>query len=370
MLRKTPLYELEEQNKAHFTEFAGWELPLYYTGIIDEHMAVRIAVGLFDISHLGKIEIKGNNATSFMQSIATADIEKLQVGRGTYTLFCNDNAGILDDEIVYRLGENEYLTIPNAARTAVMLEWFNSHKPGGVEILDHTDGMCLLALQGQKAGDVLQAAFNENPVDYKRYTVRSVTVNGNRFTVMKSGYTGEDGYEIFADAEAGRQAWQRITGELQVKPCGLAARDTLRLEMGFPLYGHELTEETTPVEAGLERSVSLDKGEFIGRDVIARQLREGVSKRLMGFILDQGIARDDALLRSIEDGKEIGRATSGGYSPVLKKGIGMAYIDIEYARVGIAIEVPVRNKVLQGRLAERPFIEVSKMKIKPLSKAS
>jgi aminomethyltransferase len=359
MPKKTPLFEHEKRLGARFTEFAGWELPLYYSSIIDEHMAVRSSVGVFDISHLGKIVIHGEGATQLMQQVATADVEKIPVERGAYTLFCNEDGGILDDEIIYRPGEESYLTIPNAARTQIMFDWFNQHKPASVEIIDQTADLCLLALQGPESGAVLESALRQNPAEYKRFAIKRAGFEGFDFTVMKSGYTGEDGFEIIADPAAAGYAWEAFI-KAGAKSCGLGARDTLRLEMGFSLYGKDLTTATTPVEAGLERFVSLSKGDFIGRKAILNQIEKGINTKLVGFIVADGIARDSSpiFIHRPDSGekKEIGIVTSGGYSPVLRKGIGMAYVITEYAQVGTSILVQVRHKFLEAKIVERPFI--------------
>lgn len=347
---------------AHFTEFAGWKMPLYYSSIIKEHMAVRTSVGIFDISHLGKLFIKGQGATALMQCLIASDIEKVAVGCGTYAIYCNENGGVLDDEIVYRLGPDEYLAVPNAARTEFIKTWAAGHAPETVTITNRTPELCLLALQGPESDTILKNVFHENPASYKRYAVRHVVVNGYEYTVMKSGYTGENGYEIIAAPKGARYAWDALLGS-GVTPCGLGARDTLRLEMGYMLYGHELTPAITPLEARLERLVAFDKGDFIGREALLEQKREGIDKRLIGFVMDEGIARDGSTILDKVNFDEIGWVTSGGYSPVLQAGIGLGYIKSEFYQIGLAIYLRVRDKLLQGHLAERPFIYTPKTRI-------
>ncbi len=360
MPKQTPLYDEEKELGARFTEFAGWELPLYYSSIIEEHMAVRTSCGLFDISHLGKISVSGEGALAFLQFAATNDIAKIAVDSGEYTLFCNDSGGIIDDDIIYRLEVNDYLIITNAASTSAMFDWLSRKKSGHVEIRDLTGDLCLLALQGPQSPRVLQSVFNENPADYGHYTVRVATALGNKFTIVKSGYTGEEGFEILCGPEVAKPAWDTLLGH-GVKPVGLGARDTLRLEMGYPLYGQDITAETNPVEAGLVRFVSFDKGEFIGRTSIFSQVERGANKRLVGFVVERGIPRSGGVVLS-ESGDEIGIVTSGGYSPVLKKGIGMAYIKSGLAQIGLPVEIKAGKKQMEGHIAKRPFIEAQKPK--------
>ncbi len=360
MPKRTPLYDEERKLGARFTEFAGWELPLYYSSIIEEHMAVRKSCGLFDISHLGKIAASGEATFSFLQSTATNDIAKISPGSGEYTLFCNESGGIIDDDIIYRLADTSYLIVTNAAPTMTMLNWLNEKKPDKVEVENLTEDFCLLALQGPNSPQVLQSIFKENPADYSHYTVRAITALGNKFTVSKSGYTGEEGFEILCEPAAAKSAWRAML-EYGIKPAGLGARDTLRLEMGYPLYGQDITIETNPVEAGLVRFVAVDKGEFIGRKSIFERIEKGASKKLAGFIIDRGIPRSGKTVLSTS-GDEIGIVTSGGYSPVLRRGVGMAYIRSEFAEVGLPIEIEADKKQLKGHIAKRPFIDMRRPK--------
>ncbi|MHB8842768.1 MAG: glycine cleavage system aminomethyltransferase GcvT [Candidatus Aquicultor sp.] len=358
MLKRTPLYTEEYQLGARFTEFAGWELALSYTSIIQESMAVRMAAGLFDVSHLGKIEIRGSGATEFLQYVATADIAKLPIGKGAYTLFCNQSGGILDDEIIYRFGDNDYYTVPNAARKNAILTWFKKYGSPRVELYDRTDELCLLALQGPNSPDILRDVYKEDPSTYKRYTAKTIKIDGHNFTIMRSGYTGEEGYEIMCDPAAAKHAWTILIAA-GAKPAGLGARDTLRLEVGLPLYGNDITEETTPLEAGLQRFVSFDKGDFVGRDALERQLHTGIQKKLTGFIVNHGIARKgDTMLDNT--GNEIGTVTSGGYSPILKQGIGLAYVKEPIWEPGAPVRIKSRDKLLEAYLAERPFIKITR----------
>jgi len=315
MLKRTLLYTEEYQLGARFTEFAGWELALYYTSIIQESMAVRMAAGLFDISHLGKIEIRGSGVTQFLQYVATADIAKLPIGKGAYTLFCNEEGGILDDEIIYRFAENDYYTVPNAARTNTILNWFKQYSSPRVELHDRTDELCLLALQGPNSPEVLRDVFKEDPGAYKRYSAKTTEVDGHTFTIMRSGYTGEDGFEIMCDPPAAKHAW------------------------------------TIMIAAGA--------GDFVGRDALEKQLHTGIQKKLTGFIVNHGIARKgDTMLDNI--GNDIGTVTSGGYSPILKQGIGLAYVKEPASEPGTPVRIKSRDKLLKAYLAERPFIKITR----------
>ncbi|MCL6472167.1 MAG: glycine cleavage system aminomethyltransferase GcvT [Firmicutes bacterium] len=357
MAKRTPLFHEQQQLGAKFTEFSGWELPLYYSKIIDEHMAVRTSSGVFDVSHLGKINVKGAGANDLLQFVTTSDVAKIEIGRGAYTLFCNSIGGIIDDDIAYRLEENEFLIITNASRIQTIMAWLNDNKYDfpPLQIRNLTTKLCLLALQGPKSPDVLRAVFKEDTARYKQYSVRNISALGNKFTVMRSGYTGEEGFEILCDPKAAISAWKALISA-GVKPAGLGARDMLRLEMGYPLYDHELTARITPIEAGLLRFVYFDKGEFIGRSALYAQLEKGAEKKLVGFVLDSGIAREGSIITVPSNG-EIGKVTSGGFSPILRKGIGMGYVKSDYAEYDMAINIIVRGKSLTGHIAKRPFIE-------------
>jgi len=356
MLKKTPLYEIEKKYDARFTEFAGWELPLYYSGIVEEHMAVRKSAGIFDISHLGKIRVAGYGASDYLQFMVTNDISKASVGKGIYGLFCNAEGGIIDDDIIYRLDEEEYLIVTNASQAEIMLRWLDEHRPDGIKIIDDTEYFCLIALQGPQSPGLLRLAFGENPADYKRYTVKIALVNGNKVTIAKAGYTGEEGYEILCEVGLAGDLWRKLI-EDGATPAGLGARDTLRLEMGFPLYGNDITTETSPVEAGLGKFVSFNKGDFIGRKPLLDQAEKGTERILAGFVVEHGIARrKDSVIA--ESGDEIGVVTSGGYSPILKKGIGLAYVKIGAAQVGNEVNIISGRKLLNAKIEKPPFIKV------------
>jgi len=355
MLKKTPLFDTESKHGARFTEFAGWTLPLYFSSIIDEHMSVRSSAGLFDISHLGKIGLKGEAAVKLLQYLATIDIGKIAVGKGAYNVFCDEAGGIIDDDIIYRLEEDGFLVITNATSLKDLYRWFEEYKPPDLEVSDLTDNYCLIALQGPETPGVLKTVLNEDPDLYKKYTLRTLMVNGDKVLVMKSGYTGEEGYEILAQPAAAEKIWQMLI-DAGVKPAGLGARDTLRLEMGYPLYGRDLTIDTTPLEAGLKWLISFNKGDFVGKEALEKQLERGIDKKLAGFVLDEGLARGDERVLTTEN-EDIGRVTSGGYSPILKRGIGMAYIRSEYTLVGMQIKILVRGKQLTGRIESRPFVK-------------
>jgi len=357
VLKRTPLYELEKDLGAKFTEFAGWELPLYYSSITEEHLAVRKTAGIFDISHLGKISIKGKEAYDFLQYIITADISKTLVGSGTYTLICNEQGGIIDDEIIYHTEKDSYLVIPNASQVTRVLDWFRKHAASQLYIKDLTSELCLIALQGPNSGSILEQAFDERPEIYKRYSIRTTEIEGDVLTIARSGYTGECGFEIFCRRETASIVWERILS-IGAKPAGLGARDTLRLEMGYPLYSKDLSYDTSPIEAGLERFVSFEKGNFIGKAALYKQSLEGPKRKLVGLVIDKGIARQGKVM-AIDREDEIGVVTSGSYSPILRKGIGMAYVKAMNARVGEAIRIKDGKKMYTGRIARRPFIKVS-----------
>jgi aminomethyltransferase len=346
-------------------DFGGWDLPQQYTSIRDEHLAVRKAAGLFDVSHMGEIDVRGPDAIPFVNGLTSNDAAKLIDGQAQYSALTTPEGTVIDDLLVYRFAEDHLLLVVNAGTTQKDWDWIASHrgrdeKRENVELRNVSAEYCQIALQGPDALSILQK-ITASPLDeIKYYHFTEDAVDGVGAIVSRTGYTGEDGFEIYAAADKAEQLWNKILEagkygeEYGVLPCGLAARNTLRLEAGMCLYGHEIDETTTLFEANLGWITKLNKGDFIGRDRLARQKEEGIKRKLVGFeVTDRGIARDgqDVLI----DGQRVGQVTSGSPAPFLKKNIGMAYIPVESGGEGGAIEIDVRGRLVGAQIVPLPF---------------
>lgn len=356
-LKRTPLYEVHLGLGAKIVQFAGWEMPIQYSGIIDEHLAVRNCAGLFDVSHMGEIEISGQGALSALQRLLTNDVTRLSEGEAQYSLICYPNGCTVDDLTVYRTTNDLFMLCVNAANAEKDFLWIKDNLKGKALARDISDETTLLALQGQKAEQILRKI---TMVDLSRlgyFKFLRAEVGGVKTTLSRTGYTGEDGFELFAQSERAQNLWAALMeagAEFGLKPIGLGARDTLRMEMKYPLYGHELDENTTPIEACLNFAVRFEKGDFIGRDVLLKQSREGVSKKLIGFeIVGKGIARRD--YKILKDGLIVGRVTSGTMSPSLKKPIGLGYVRPELADPGTELDVEIRGEAVKAIVHKSRF---------------
>jgi aminomethyltransferase len=339
-------------------EFAGWEMPVQYSGPIPEHMAVRQAAGLFDVSHMGEFEIVGPGALELVQRLTTNDASKLADNQAQYSILTNESGGVIDDLLVYRINSNYFLLVVNAATTEKDLAWVKRHAGSrDVEAHDTSSGYALLALQGPRAERILQDVTDHMLDRIPYYWSQKVKVDGVDCRVSRTGYTGEDGFEIFCDPAHARHIWNRllVTGhDRGLIPCGLAARNTTRLEAGYRLYGADMDETTTPFEAGLGWVVKMGKGDFIGRQALERQKQGGLKRKLVGFeVIDRAPARDGYPI--VIGGREVGRVASGSPAPFLKKNIGFAYLPIEYAEVGTEFSVIIRNREVPARVVETPF---------------
>lgn len=356
-LKRTPLYEIHKSLGAKMTSFAGWEMPLEYSGIIDEHQAVRRSVGLFDISHLGQIEVSGPKALEAVQLLIINDASKLGDGRVQYNLFCNPSGGILDDVTLYRFNENRFMFCVNAARTEKDFTWLKEQVGNIVSVVNRSFDYATLAIQGPLAQQVLQKICDTDLALIKYYHFTSSNITGINSIVSRTGYTGEDGFEIYIPSSAAEGLWGRImeAGKNEgIKPAGLGARDSLRLEMGYTLYGNDITEDTTPLEAGLERFVKFQKKFFVGKEALLTQAHEGIRKRLTGFeMVGRGIPRSRYPIHA--EGRRIGEVTSGGHSPSLGKGIGMGYVETRFSSIGQKIEIEIRGKMVEAVVVPRPF---------------
>lgn len=356
-LKRTPLYHLHQAAGAKFVDFGGWEMPVQYSGILDEHRTVREAVGLFDVSHMGEIEIKGPQALSVVQRLTTNDASKLEVMQVQYSTLCYPNGGIVDDLTVYRLGSEHFLFCVNAANIETDYRWIVEHARGEADIVNTSPNIAQLALQGRQAQATLQALcdFPLDTIQY--YWAVQNRVNGIEALISRTGYTGEDGFEIYCEAAQGPALWSLLmeTGAAYgIKPIGLGARDTLRLEMGYALYGNDITADTSPLQAGLGWVVKLNKGDFIGREALVQERAAGITRRLVGIeMLGRGVAR--AHYPILDDAETVGEMTSGTMSPSLNKSIGLGYVKTACAKAGTTVSVDIRGKPVQARVATTPF---------------
>ncbi|HXH13373.1 MAG TPA: glycine cleavage system aminomethyltransferase GcvT [Alphaproteobacteria bacterium] len=356
-LKRTPLYEAHRAAGAKFVEFGGWEMPVQYSGILEEHKTVRTAVGVFDVSHMGEIEIKGRRALEVVQRLTTNDASKLADFQVQYSTLCYPHGGIVDDLTVYRLGAEHFFFCVNAANIDKDYAWIVEHARGEADIRNISPEIAQLALQGRQAQATLQPLCNVALDDIRYYWAAPVKVKGVDAVVSRTGYTGEDGFEIYCPAEHGPAIWAAVLeagAPYGIKPIGLGARDTLRLEMGYALYGNDITAETSPLQAGLSWVVRMNKGEFIGREALLKERAEGIKRRLIGFqVLDRGVARSH--YRILADGQGIGEVTSGTMSPSLNKAIGLGYVRTEYAKTGTTLQVEIRGKPAQVQVTSTPF---------------
>lgn len=353
-LKRTPLFSEHQAQGARMTSFAGWEMPLQYAGIIAEHLAVRARVGIFDVSHLGRLEVRGQDALAFLQRLATSDLARLAPGRARYTLFCREDGGILDDSLVYRLGDGEYLITCNAVNSDKIRDWLQGQAGPQlqVEARDRSLDLAMLALQGPLAPRHLDALGVPASAVAHQGCLRT-RIAGLEAIMTRTGFTGEDGFEIMLGPDQAVALWRRLLGQ-GVAPCGLGARDTLRLEAGFLLYGNDMDEGVNPYEVGLGRLVHLEKGDFLGREGLSRLQREGVGRLLVGLeMVGRGVARPGHTL--YHAGAPVGRVSSGTYSPSLDKNIGLGWVTPGLAQPGTSLEVDIRGKRVAARVARLPF---------------
>jgi len=360
-LAQTPLYQLAVELKARLTSFGGWEMPVQFTGISREHEAVRNAAGMFDISHMGKFTLEGKSVISQLQRIVPSDLSRLQPGQAQYTVLLNERAGIIDDIIVYYQGEDsttntqKAVIIVNAATTGKDKAWLLQNlDTEEVKFQDLSAEKVLIAVQGPKASSILQQFVSADLTPVKAFGHLDATIFGKSAFLARTGYTGEDGFEVMVDPDVGVELWQNLI-QAGVIPCGLGARDTLRLEAAMALYGQDIDENTTPLEAGLGWLVHLDsKGDFIGRSVLEEQKANGVQRRLIGLQMQgRNIARHG--YQVLSEGKVVGEVTSGTLSPTLGYPISLAYVPTELASVGQQLEVEIRGKAYPAVVVKRPF---------------
>ena len=359
-MKTTPFTDIHISLGAQMHEFAGFNMPIQYEGIIDEHLTVCNSVGVFDVSHMGEIWVKGSKALEFLQRVTSNDVSKLKIGQIQYTCLMNDKGGIIDDLLVYRFEEEKYLLVVNASNTEKDWKWCVAQNTVRAELENASARMAQLAVQGPKALETLQKLTPINLSEIPYYTFKVGEFAGAKEVIISNtGYTGAGGFELYFYPEEAQQIWDAIFEagqEFDIKPVGLGARDTLRLEMGFCLYGNELSDNTSPLEAGLGWITKfIDGKDFIGREILEKQKEEGIVRKLVGFeLVDKGIPRQGYKINS-SDGVEIGEVSSGTMSPTRKIGVGLGYVNPAYAKLGTEITISVRNRELKAVVVKPPF---------------
>ena len=356
-MKRTPLYQKHLQHGGKIIDFGGWELPVQYTSIIEEHKHVRNAAGLFDVSHMGEIAVKGNEALEFVQRIVTNDISSALPGQAVYSPMCYPDGGVVDDLLVYKKSDRDILLVVNAANTDKDFDWIKQNANESVDVKNISDSIAQLAIQGPLSQQILQKVCDYDLSAIKFYHfAENIDIGGITALVSRTGYTGEDGFEIYIDAKDAEVVWDTLisAGDGMLKPAGLGARDTLRFEAALPLYGNELSKDISPIEAGLGMFVKPDKGEFIGRDVLASQKAQGADRKLVGFeMIERGVPRSHFDIE--KDGRKIGFVTSGSFAPTLNKTLGMALVDKEFSDIDTQFDVIIRNKAVKANVIKKPF---------------
>ncbi len=371
-LKKTPLFEQCEKIGCKMVPFAGWEMPMQFSSLIKEHEEVRKNAGVFDISHMGILLLEGKNAKEALQTMVPTDLFRIGEGEACYSVFLNQNGGIIDDLIIYDLGVNnedkeQLVLVINAGTTDCDRQWLESNlKSKNISISDYKQGGSLIAIQGPNSRKVLEEICNESLLQLPRFSHRRIQLKTNQdyptssIFIARTGYTGEDGFECLLPPNSAQSIWETLINK-DLQPCGLGARDTLRLEAAMHLYGNEINTETTPFEAGLGWLVNLEMpSDFIGRQALEKQAKEGIRKKLIGLQMEtRAIARKGhKIMKDLED---IGHITSGSWSPTLKKAIALAYIPIEFSEVGTELQVQIRNKEEMATIVKKPFYKKSKV---------
>jgi aminomethyltransferase len=356
MAKRTPLHDVHVQSGARMVEFAGWDMPVQYAGLLDEHEAVRTRAGLFDVSHMGEVVFRGPKALAALNHVFTNDLSRVADGQAQYGCLCREDGGIVDDVVVYRRSAEDLLVCVNAGNRQKDFEWLRDHA-GGAQVTNESDDWVQIALQGPRAQAILQPLTPVDLTKLKTFWFTTGSVHGIECTLARTGYTGEDGFELFCRAADGVKLWKAVleAGKPEgLVPAGLGARDTLRLEVAYRLYGNDMDDVTTPLEAGLGWVVKFDKGDFIGRDAMLRQKEGGLPRKLVGFVLtDPGIARHG--FDVLHDGKKVGTVASGTRSPTLKTSIGLAYVPPPLAAEGSTFAVDIRGRPASAQVVKTPF---------------
>lgn len=360
-MKRTAFYDIHKNLGAKLTEFAGFEMPVQYTSIIEEHRAVRRSVGIFDVSHMGEIEVWGKDARACVQRITTNDVFKLSDGKVQYSSMCYEEGGIVDDLLVYDLGDH-FMLVVNASNTEKDFAWIERHASGDVKLVNTSDDISLLAVQGPNSIPTLQKLTNVNLAGMKSYTFVRGTLADVEMIISRTGYTGEVGFEIYfpSDTTTSEKVWKAVMEagkEFGIQPVGLGARDTLRLEMGYRLYGNDIDQTTNPLEADLGWITKLEKGDFIGREALLKVRDEGLRRKLVGFVVgeERAVARHGCEIRS--NGSAVGLVTSGTVSPSLGKAIGMGYVSFPMAKPGSLVKILIRDREVPAEVTLLPFIK-------------
>lgn len=360
-MKRTPLYQIHQSCGAKLVGFAGFEMPVQYEGIIAEHKAVRNSVGLFDVSHMGEVEVKGPNAMTFLQKVTTNDVSRLEDGMAQYSAMLYENGGVVDDLIVYKIKDEHYFLIINASNIEKDFAWLEKNKLSGMTLENRSDALSLIAVQGPNAEKTLKKLTDIDLGSIKYYHFAHGKVNGVDMMVSRTGYTGEPGFELCVENEHAANLWNALMEagkEFNVKPIGLGARDTLRLEMGYSLYGHEIDETTNPIEAGLGWITKIDKGEFNGKQTCV-EARQNLNRKLVGFMLENKLIPRQGFDIVEENGRKIGHVCSGTMSPSIEKPIGTGYVETPHAQIGSRIFIQIRGKNEAAQVVKMPFYKKS-----------
>jgi len=360
MLKKTPFNDIHVAAGARMVEFGGWDMPVQYkNGIVYEHHIVRNKVGVFDVSHMGEVEVKGADAEAFLNLISTNDVSKLTTGKAQYTAMCYENGGIVDDMIIYKLPKY-FMVVVNASNKDKDFDWMKKHVSGDVQLRDESDETALLAVQGPDAEKTLQKLTDTDLSKIPYYGFEIGKLADVDMYISRTGYTGEPGFELYFHTPHAASVWKAIFeagAEFGIEPVGLGCRDTLRTEMGYALYGNDISQDRNPLEAGLGWITKLDKTNFIGRDALLKIKADGLKKRLTGIVLDEKAIPRSHYEVVNEAGELIGEVTSGTFSPSMEKGIAMAYLQPEFAKEGTRVGIKIRNAVQWGSVVKFPFLK-------------
>ncbi len=358
-LKTTPLYQVHKDLGARLVPFAGWHMPIQYAGVMEEHRCVREKVGIFDVSHMGEVEIQGPGALALLQKTLTNDLGKMQDNSILYSVMCYENGGIVDDLIVHRFSENHYFLCINAANTDKDFNWIRENASSfDVEVKNTSLDTAQIAVQGRHAEALLQPLSEDPLAEIRYFHFKQGKIHGRDCIIARTGYTGEDGFELYTRSEDADPLFRKILDLGQpygIQPAGLGARDTLRMEMGYALYGNDITADTTPLEAGMGWVVKLRKDGFNGKAVLQKQKEEGVKRKLVGLRLtERGVPRPHYPILS--DHQTVGELTSGTFSPTLNTGIGLGYVSVDHSRPGTGVQLKIRDQAVPGEVVKPPFV--------------
>ena len=366
-MKRTPLYDAHRAAGAKLVDFAGWEMPVHYSGVVDEYQAVRGQAGLFDVSHMGRIGVTGPDSSAFLQRLTTNDVSKLAIGQSQYSIVCNEQGGIKDDVFVYAVAPEEFLVCVNASNREKIVTWMHDHllPSETCRVTDRSEELAQLALQGPSSREILSALEVDGLSDLKPRRLLRTKLDGDTVLITRTGYTGELGYELYHAAQSAQHLWDRLmeAGRSKgLKPAGLGARDLLRLDMAYLLYGNDIDEETTPLEASVEWVVQLKKNHFIGQAALLRQQAAGPGRRLVAFeLLEKAVPRHGCPILGPQAGaRPVGTVTSGNFSPLLKKGIGLGYVPPTSMAPGTSLSIDIRGKVVPAAVVQPPFYKKPK----------